>query len=432
MPTDLTFFLILLLVLAALLQEDFIFTLLYLFIGVYLLGNVWSRRTLSAITCQRIYPRRAFFGDDIPVRVEVQNRGLLPVVWVRIQESVPVDLSIQKNLKQVISLRPHGKKEFEYMLRARKRGYYHIGPMFVSSGDLLGFSREQQREGASDSLIIYPRIEILTNLKLPSRSPMGTLRHTQPIFEDPTRIKSKRDYVAGDSLRRVDWKATAASGRMQVKQFEPSIALETMVFLNLNNEEYDMRSRIDSTEQAIVVAASICNWVAGKKQSFGMCTNGIDPLIAGDPYSKAPVESVQLGREAISRDTIVQRDAAAAQAGKITTLAEPVPPRKGQGHLMRVLEVLARVQAASTLPLSELIRREYLRLPWGTTLVVISGHADEALFDQLFQVRRAGMNVVIVLVGPVPGAQEIGKRAAAFHFPVYFIRYDKDMDMWRH
>ncbi len=433
MPVDLTLFLLILLVLAALLQEDFVFTLLYLFIGVYFLGSIWSRRTLSAVVYQRNFPRRAFFGDDVPVRVEVHNRSMLPVIWLRIQESVPVDLSIQKNLKQVISLGPLGKKEFEYTLRARKRGYYRVGPLFISSGDLLGFSREQQREGIPDSLIIYPRIEMLTHLKLPSRSPMGTLRHTQPIFEDPTRIKSKRDYVAGDSLRRVDWKATASTGRMQVKQFEPSIALETMVFLNLNNDEYDMRSRIDSTELAIVVAASICNWVVSKKQSAGLCTNGVDPLITGDPYSKAPIASEQLSREAISRETITMRDAASAQVqkGMPLTLAEPVPPRKGQAHLMRMLEVLARIQAASTIPLAELIRRDYLGLPWGTTLIVITGQIDEALFDQLFQVRRAGMSVVLVLVGPVPGAQEVQKRAAAFHFPLYLIRYDKDIDIWR-
>ncbi len=440
MPIDLTLFLIVLLVLAALLQEDFVFTLLYLFIGVYFLGNIWSRRTLSAVAYQRNFPRRAFFGDDVLVRVEVSNRGMLPVVWLRIQESVPVDLSIQKNLKQVISLGPHGKKEFEYTLRARKRGYYHIGPLFISSGDMLGFSREQQREGSPDSLIIYPRIEMLSDLKLPSRSPMGTLRHTQPIFEDPTRIQSKRDYVAGDSLRRVDWKATAATGRMQVKQFEPSIALETVVFLNLNNDEYDMRSRIDSTELAIVVAASICNWVIGKKQSAGLCTNGVDPLITGDPYSKAPIASEQLAREAISREAITLRDAASAQVpkGAPQALAEPVPPRKGQAHLMRILEVLARIQAAgestlSTIPMAELIRRSYLGLPWGTTMIVVTGQIDEALFDQLFQVRRAGMSVVIILVGPVPGAggrslSEVQKRAAAFHFPLYLIRYDKDVE----
>ena len=96
-------------------------------------------------------------------------------------------------------------------------------------------------------LTVYPRIVALNSIQIPSRSPQGTMRHTQPIFEDPTRVLGKREYVAGDSLRRVDWKSTAVTGRLQVKLFEPAISLETLIFLNLNAEDYHYRSRIDST-----------------------------------------------------------------------------------------------------------------------------------------------------------------------------------------
>jgi hypothetical protein len=70
---------------------------------------------------------------------------------------------------------------------------------------------------------------------------------------------------------------------LQVKQFEPSIALETFVVLNLNAEDYYYRSRIDSTELAIVIAASISNWIVGQKQWL-MMVNGRDPPTAdADP-----------------------------------------------------------------------------------------------------------------------------------------------------
>jgi uncharacterized protein (DUF58 family) len=175
---------------------------------------------------------------------------------------------------------------------------------------------------------------------LPSHSPLGTLRHTQPIFEDPTRVMGKRDYVSGDSLRRVDWKATAVSGRLQVKQFEPSIALETVIILNLNAAEYEVQSRYDASELSIVIAASIANWVAGKKQAVGMAVNGADPL--SDERRPAPL-----------------------------------PARKGRQHLMRLLDVLARIKLAEAgSPLPEMLRRESVRLPWGTTLVIITGMAS--------------------------------------------------------
>ena len=87
-------------------------------------------------------------------------------------------------------------------------------------------------------------------------------------------MRGKRDYVASDSLRRMNWKASASTGRLQIKQFEPSIALQTEIFLNLNASEYVTKHRIDATELAIVVAASLANWAVIQKQAVGLTTNG--------------------------------------------------------------------------------------------------------------------------------------------------------------
>ena len=181
----------------------------------------------------------------------------------------------------MLTLSPRARENFEYTLEARKRGYYPIGPLFISTGDLLGLGgSDLHNEGETEYLTVYPKVVPLAQLKIPSRSPLGTLRHTQPIFEDPTRVMGKREYVAGDSLRRVDWKSTATTGRMQVKLFEPSIAIETVIFLNLDGPSYHYRSRIDAAELAIVITASIANWIVEKGQTVGLYTNGEDPIAA--------------------------------------------------------------------------------------------------------------------------------------------------------
>ncbi|HEY4722983.1 MAG TPA: DUF58 domain-containing protein, partial [Anaerolineae bacterium] len=249
-------------------------------------------------------------------------------------------------------------------------------------------------EGHSEALIVYPRIVSLTRVKLPSRSPLGTLRHTEPIFEDPSRIFGKRDYVAGDSLRRVDWKATASIGRLQVKQFEPSMALETAIFLNLNKEEYEYRAQIDATELAIVIAASIANWIIMQRQAVGLSVNGEDPLGAdGQPQS--------------------------------------LPPRKGRAHLTRVLDVLARIRTARTQPFVQLFQQENTHLPWGTTSILIMGHLDEALFNEIFRARRAGVNVVVILVGKVPAIEAIRRRGQHFGLTIHEIYDERDLARWR-
>jgi uncharacterized protein (DUF58 family) len=327
------------------------------------------------------------------------------VIWLRVNESLPVELMGHASFKHALSLGPKGMARFSYALFAHKRGYYKIGPLNASSGDLFGLLGERRMEGSTEYLAVYPKIVPFTHFWLPSRSPQGTMRYTQPIFEDPTRVIGKRDYATGDSLRRVDWKATAVSGRLQVKKYEPSIALESSIFLNLNSADYEIKQRYDATELAIVLAASIANWVSMQKQAVGLVTNGVDIR-----QHDALVDTVRAARE---------------------RMVMPIPPRKGRAHLMRILEILACVQFEETIPLGELIRREHVYLPWGTTVVLITGLIDDALFDQLFPISRTGLNVVLIHVGQRSCTDEIRQRAKYFKFPLYQVRNEFDLDIWR-
>jgi uncharacterized protein (DUF58 family) len=385
---------------AAFLRDDFAFTLVYLLIGVFLLGSWWSRQAMAAITYKRKFYSRAFLGEKITVNLEIQNSKWLPVPWLRIREGLPVELSGPETFDRVLTLTPQTKESFVYTLEARKRGYYPIGPLFISTGDLLGLGgSDLQNEGETEYLTIYPKVVPLAQLKFPSRSPMGSLRHTQPIFEDPTRVMGKRDYVVGDSLRRVDWKSTAITGRMQVKLFEPSIALATVIFLDLDGPSYHYRTRIDATELAIVIAASVSNWITNKGQTVGFFTNGEDPLAADGQ-------------------------------------AQFLPPRRGKGHLMRVLETLARIQTIDSAAigkggnLAEQIQNQRVHLPWGTTLIVITGSVDDALLNELHQARRAGQNAVIIISGRAIGVKDIQARAGYFGIPVIPIAKEEDLERW--
>ncbi len=392
---DIFFFLLILLTaLAILLRVDTILTLVYFIVGAYALSRWWSRRALRTLEYSRTFRRRAFLYEKVPVKVELINRHWLPVPWLQLIETLPLELIVPSSYRRVTTLGPYGRKQFTYTLHADRRGYYTIGPLHLRSGDLIGLTEELDTEGLADRLIVYPQIIPLRKVRLPSRSPIGTLRHTQPIFEDPSRVRGKRDYVAGDSLRRVDWKATATAGRLQVKQFEPSIAFETAIFLNLNVDEYEQRTRVDATELAIVIAASLANWIIGQRQAAGLSINGADPL----GMNETP---------------------------------QTLPPRKGRAHLARILDVLARIRSTSTAPFHQMVQHEAAHLPWGTTVILITGSMDDILFDEIFRGRRAGLNIVLTLCGVVKNAVEVQHRAEHFGIPVQHFVRERDLDIWR-
>jgi len=385
--------LVLLLIIATALRDDFALTLIYLFVGAFGAGLWWSRRSLARLEAERSFSERAFLGEKVNFEIQVKNPGWLPLPWVEIQDGLPVGLSSMPTFERVTTLGPKSTTGFGYTLEARKRGYYPVGPLSLSTGDILGLNRPLQKNAPVQYLTVYPKIIPLASIKIPSRSPQGTLRHTQPLFEDPTRVMGKRDYVAGDSLRRVDWKATAATGRMQVKMFEPSIALETLLCLNLNEDDYHFRQRIDSMELAIVIAASLASWIAQKRQTFGLLVNGLD-LLTGEP-------------------------------------PRALPPRKGGAHLMRLLESLARVGATRQTPFLPMLQRQRSQLPWGTTLIVITGQVDESLLGELYQSRKAGQEVLLIQAGAVTYSRETQTLAGLYGIPLVSIQNERGLDIWK-
>jgi uncharacterized protein (DUF58 family) len=387
-------FLIAMVILASFTQDSFIFNVVYLFAGAYLLGSYWNSRVMQSASFKRSFIDHAFPGETIPVTLELRNKSRLPAVWLQIQELVPLDIAGAKAIHKIVTLPSHGSIKIDYELSPKRRGYYKVGPLQFSSGDLLGLIEIKQKEGPANYLTVYPKVYPLHRFKIPSRSPMGNLKHEQPIFEDPSRPIGKRDYIAGDSLRRIDWKASASAGRLQVKLFEPSIALESIIFLNLNVEEYLLKTRFFAIELAISLAASIANWMFSQKQAVGMITNGFDIL-----------------------------------TDQVTPL--PLPPRKGRTHLMRLLEMLARIQTSDNEPCQSLVHRNRFNLSWGTTVVIITGQADESLFNEIFAAKKTGLDVVLVLCGEVMGLKEVKRKAKFVKVPLYYFLDERDLESWR-
>ncbi len=384
-------FLLFLFFLAVTLQEPSIVTIIYFLIGAYLFGRWWRDRSLAALEFTRTLNPRILLGETVSVRLEVANRGWLPLPWVRIHESLPVELAIPNFFRRALALGPRGRTAVEYQLRGNKRGYYRIGPLYLQSGDLLGLEDVRERQGAPDHLTVYPRIVPIQKCPIPSFSPIGVLRFYRPLFEDPSRVVGKRDYQSGDSMRRIDWKASAAAGRLQVRQYEPAISLEVSIFLNLSERDFESRSRIDAAELAVVTAASLTAFVNRKRQPVGLVTNGFDPLEPDNPIHVLPV-------------------------------------RRGTAHMMLVMEKLARVQLADARPFTEMLRERAAELAWGTTLMVITGTPDALLFDELLRARRMGLQSLVFLTAPVLRYEAFEARARGLGIPLYEIRSEQDLE----
>jgi uncharacterized protein (DUF58 family) len=390
-------FILILFMLAALLRIDFFFTILYLFVGVYVLSHLWLRRVFSQLEVNRSLQQRAFLDEKITVTLKLKNQSRLPILWLMLHEVFPVTLSSPSFFRQVITLAGKVSHTVHYSLTARKRGYYQIGPLTLHGGDLLGLRQAPTCRLEADELIVYPRIVPISRLALPTHSPQVILPTPMPLFQDPARPIGVRDYTPGDNPRHIHWTATAATGQMLVKQFQPAIARDNAIFLNLSRPDYAQRGYPESAiELAIIVAASLANHVTiFEELPIGLITTALDPL-----------------------------------AGRMQQFK--LPPRKGRDYLMQILEVLARLQPAETdTHFLESVRQEAVHLPWGTTIMVITSHQSEELAKTLLFLKRSGFQVTLVLVDPVRAYRKMREEPIkALDLPIFKIRREKDIEVW--
>jgi len=355
--------LIILTILAVVLRQDWIYFLVYVVGGLWIVSHWWVRRTLAKLNVQRDLITRAFVGETINAKLKFENHTWLPIPWLHVQEQAPLELKDRVNYRVVLSIGGRSRSDFDYTFYCKKRGYYPVGPLKLRTGDLFGFTAGAWEEKTTTSVIVYPRVLPLHELGLPSRSPFGTLTSNQRLFEDPTRMSGVRDYMTGDSLRRIHWKASAHEDSLLVKTFQPAIALNISIVLDLNRTAYPERGEIGYSEWAIVVAASLARYATEQRQPLGFICNG------RDPFSK--------------------------------TIAAPIPSHHGAGQLMTILALLARIQMHEVgTSLGDWLSGQTTSLAWGTTLLVVTPKLDEEGLWALHNAYRRGTNVMVFVCAP--------------------------------
>lgn len=387
-------FTVLLFALAALLRVDFFFTIFYLFIGVYLFSRLWSRRMLKNIRVTRQAPERAFLGEQISVALTIQNRSRLPVPWLTLSETFSAALSSPPFFRQVISLGSRDTHHLSYTVHARQRGYFQLGPLQLETGDLLGINRRLHSQVDPNPLIVYPKIVPISKLSLPTHSPQVILPTPVPLFQDTSRLTGVKQYVAGDNPRHIHWPATARQAQVLVKQFDTAIARDNAIFLNFNRDDYGRTGQASiATEMAVVAAASLANHMAVVEAlPVGLYAWGSDPLTGSE----------QLFRLA---------------------------PERGRGHLMQILEVLARVETVAGIEFSGWAWQQALHLAWGTTVIIITSTESEALVRLCLLLKKSGLRVAVALIQPIPYNYPLTQKLPALNIPTTVIERERDLEV---
>jgi uncharacterized protein (DUF58 family) len=244
----------------------------------------------------------------------------------------------------------------------------------MDSGDLFGFFEKTQESGRVEHLTVFPALLPMQEIDLPAEDPFGDQRSRRRLFEDPNRPMGVREYRPEDSFRRVHWPATARTGQLQVKIYQPTSGQVMVVCLNVSTFARHWEGVYpELLEHLVETAATLVNQGIQDGYKVGLVANGC-LAHADQPFR--------------------------------------IPPGRSPQQLSRLLEALAGVTPVVTAPFERFLLREAPRVPYGATLLIITAVTTPELAEVIVQLKRHERRITLLSLGQevpqaIPGVQVI-------------------------
>jgi len=253
------------------------------------LAVIYAKNSLRHMRYRRhLSTGSAAVGDTLTLRIEVENRKPLPVLWLCCEDEVPSsDLMSMPNtcphykperaiLRNVTYLKWFERVEREFTVTCLNRGVFSLGPVRLSSGDIMGFRESSITVNEPNTLTVYPRMVSVRGIAWDEHFPLGDSPARGWMNPDPLTIAGARPYAPGTPLRQVAWRATARSGEMQEKLLEPTHQRNVVVALSISTAERFWEGvNLELLDKAVFVCASLCRELQHRNTPIGFCCNSI-------------------------------------------------------------------------------------------------------------------------------------------------------------
>ena len=362
--------------------------------------------------------RQGEIGEEAVVTVGVRNTQPFFIPWVVMDDLLSDGLRVlEGTTARAVVMKPGGSASLRYRVKCDKRGYHRVGPVLFESGDFFGLTRRFLSRADAQFITIYPKIVPIDKYSIPTHRPLGEVTQQMWIFEDPTRIAGVREYRHGDPLRRIHWKASAKTGVLHSKIYDPSTLQGVNMILDFNARAWIGEHISRRAEFGVTVAASLASHCAERGLDLGLVSNGVD---AADVMETNPISLEAMNREEARK---------LMEQPKHTDRLRPVEVkvRKGGESVLMVMEALARLKFSEGLDLAEMVQREYQGWPREDTTAFIVPGASPELLREIARLKSMGFSVLVLLVDNPVAAPGLQAALAGIRVPCIHLREEADL-----
>jgi len=244
------------------------------------------------VSASRVIPTRSDAGSTLDYSVIVENQSSRSVYDFVINEVAlpePVEAALAHDLRQagyeedqdlvparsIAVLGPGERVEIPMALRFPRRGYYRLDRLRAETIFPFGIWRRGEfQRSAVDDILVLPRYSPLEHLELPTgrRYQPGGISLISNVGESPEFI-GVRDWRDGDSLRDIDWRSWARTGRPAVKEFQEEYFCRVALVVDTHLPE-PSKAATELFEAAVSMAAAVAAQLADDERVVDLFAAG--------------------------------------------------------------------------------------------------------------------------------------------------------------
>lgn len=263
------FFALLLIVLAVILVQNWVFAR-------------WGLRDLD-YRCS-LSTEEAWQYDEIELVETVLNRKWLPAPWLKAEITASRDLDFagaqsvvtdkSRFVPSFFMVRSYQKVERSWKVRCVRRGEMEIQKIVLVSTDLFGNVSLSRPVEVSAQVLVLPKPFELETMFFAPKSLTGDVVVRRNLLEDPFFRAGVREYTGREAMNQIHWNASVKEQELMVYQHDSTTSQTLTVLLNMQSRERDFSVVEDLVEACIRTCAAVLENTIPQQLPVRLMANG--------------------------------------------------------------------------------------------------------------------------------------------------------------
>lgn len=233
---------------------------LILFLAVLLLDIFLLFLSNANIKGRRKSASQLSLGDENVIHIELSSKYKQPV-FLRVIDELPYQLQI-RDFEYFIQLSPNETKAIKYTIKPTRRGAYEFDYINAYVSSIFRIVERRIKIPAKQTLKVYPSVIQMKKYELQVFSKTAIFSGIKKVrrIGNNNEFEQIKNYIQGDDLRTINWKATSRNGELMVNQYQEERSQQVYCIIDKSRSmkmPFDGLSLLDHSINASLVLSNI-------------------------------------------------------------------------------------------------------------------------------------------------------------------------------